>query len=188
MTLETAIIVGLFAFIGTVIGHLVSFKLNATAKRHEVRRSQIERLAEFLSEDNTWTRNYGRAAMWGSESPPSDTSPYDRAFAIYVLYFPGEMVEQMKAVTEARQAFIDAINNSKLERMEAASASGKALAAVPPTEASRDKVWQLFSPYYKAILAALSGASDIVHASLKAESRFDDLWGNIARRIRGGVK
>jgi hypothetical protein len=90
MSVVVALITGALAFVGALFGNFLAFDLNATAKRREVRREQIERFADLIGEDQTWLGDY-RTELLFREGPEGTPAHFDRAYGIYALYFADEL-------------------------------------------------------------------------------------------------
>lgn len=169
MSISIALLTGLLAFIGVVLGHFVSSDLNALHKRREVRRAQLERLGEYISEDRTWMDSYRREMLYRGGDSPSEPSPFDRARAIYHLYFYDELKGSMSLLIEKRREFDLAIDRGHLERLDAATKSGQPVTGVAPSKAAQDEVFKHFDPYYKAFLNALTEISKLIKTTMPEE-------------------
>ena len=165
------IFTGLLAFFGAVAGHFVAFDLNAAAKRREVRRAQIERYAEFMSEDNTWMAHYKHETLFGQVNFQKETAPSDRAQAIFMLYFAPELSNTMKQFLVARREYEAALGMGYIARLQAAAANDQPIERARAPQASIELIEARHSPYYKAILDNLEGASKIVQETLPERSQ-----------------
>lgn len=176
MSVLVALLSGVLAFLGAVVGHFVAFDLNSNAKRRDVRRTQIERMAEFLSEDVSWTDTYSKALVFGEERTAKDAAPYDKAFAIYVLYFGSELRANMEDLVKARHEYIKAIDAAHIERLDTAFKNKTDLATTRSTDKARENVLNSYKPYYRAILACLLRSSEIVEGTIPAQSTLRRAW------------
>ena len=165
------ILTGLMAFFGAVVGHFVAFDLNAAAKRREVRRAQIERFAEFISEDTGWMDEYRSEELFGEGKSEHGISPHDKAFAIYVLYFGEEISTQMSELISARNQLQTAIGTTYTARLKLAQANKKALAEISPSQAEVDAVTNKYRTYYEATLQCLLAASTIAQGTIPEKSQ-----------------
>ncbi len=177
------ILTGLMAFVGAIAGHFVAFDLNAAAKRREVRRAQIERFAELISEDQTWLSDYRVEALYREGTFAPGSSPYDRAYAIYVLHFMDELATPMKALISARHEFEREIDKGYLVRLDLAVANAQPLSRTSPPDANAKAVTEKHSPYHEAMLKCLLAASRIVQETIPEKSQIGrwcaDRWTQI---------
>jgi hypothetical protein len=177
MTVTGALLVGLLAFVGAMFGHLVAFDLNATSRRREVRRNQIERLAEFLSEDVSALFSYQEELLFGKGEKSKGHSPYEKAYAIYILYFWEELADKFSVLIAARQKYKEAIDLAFVERLNTAIAGGKtSVAGIAPSKLAQDNVLKLHEPYYQAVLDCLASASKIAQTTIPAQSTLKAVW------------
>jgi hypothetical protein len=174
------LLTGLLAFIGVLLGHYVHFVFGATAKRREVRRLQIERFAELISEDLTWMDTYRRNLLFGEGKIDGGTEPNDKAFAIYALYFWSDLTEAMLEFTAARDAYKDAIANGYAARLQLAMDNHQPLSVTRLAQAQLEPITERYRPYYQALLNALEAASNVAEQTIP-ESR-------IARWMEHGWK
>jgi hypothetical protein len=184
-SLGVALLSGILAFFGAIVGHFVAFDLNTKGKRRDVRRGHIERFAEHLSEDETWLDRYRQESLFLEGKKPIDTAPYDKAFALYLLYFGVELAESMEALQEARFAYLDAMNRGLLARMElAAKTSAPSLARIALPAAEVKSIIEKFGPYYEGLLRCLAAASNIAIATIPEESAIKNWWDALCSRVR----
>lgn len=176
MTALVALLVGLLAFVGAMFGHLVSFDLNATSRRREVRRQQIERLAEFLSEDTAFLSSYSKDLLYGKGREAREQPPYRRAYAICILYFSSEFKDKFSALIQARTDYVTAIDSAYMERLRSAVAGNQLLEVTSPTQEAAAAVLDLHNPYYQTILDCLSVASKIAQETIPAQSTVQMIW------------
>jgi hypothetical protein len=185
----TPLLVGVLAFLGAFLGQFVAFDLNAAAKRREVRREQIERFAEFLSEDNTWMEHFRDETLFGEvDHNKKDIAPKDKAFAIYALYFRKELSSAMIAFVTARREYQAALNGGQINRLLASSASGQPMSITKLPDAEVELIQAKYSPYYQALLGNLSVAAEIVQETIPEESQMArwcaDSWAGLMERLK----
>src|SRR6267143_4474125 len=177
------VLTGLLAFVGAILGHFVAFDLNTAAKRRDVRRTQIDRFAELVSEDETWMDEFRVEALFKEGDFARGTEPSDKARAIYVLYFGKELSVPMTAFLRARHDYKTALRQGCVDRMGLAVASGKPLSMTTLPQADQDAILAKFEPYYQSILRNLGAASTIVQETLPEKSQIvrwcDDRWAQI---------
>jgi hypothetical protein len=169
MSVLIALLTGVLAFVGVLLGHFVSSDLNAVHKRRDIRRAQLERLGEFISEDRTWMSNYRREMAFGAAESPSAVAPFDRARAIYHLYFHKELEACMSDFMAKRHAYDRAIDKACLERIQTAAKDGKRVSEVAPSKAALDEIQKEFGPYYEALTTTLGEASKLINATMPEE-------------------
>lgn len=166
------ILTGLLAFVGAIAGHFVAFNLNAAAKRRDVRRAQIERFAEFISEDQTSMDKYRQQALYGKiDYFQTETAPADSAFAIYMLYFSTELTNTMSPFITARQEYKTAMGQGFGRRLSAATATMQPLSSTVLPKADTDSIMAKYPPYYQAILDNLGAASKIAQETIPEKSQ-----------------
>lgn len=165
------IFTGLLAFVGAIIGHFVAFDLNSAAKRREVRRAQIERYAEFMSEDQTWMARYQHETLFGQVDFQKDTAPHDRALAIFMLYFVTELENTMKRFIVARMEYEAAIVGGYIARAQAAAATNQSIQQAKAPQTNIDLIHAKHGPYYKAIVDNLEVASKIAQETIPEKSQ-----------------
>ncbi len=171
MSVWIPILTGLLAFVGAIAGHFVAFDLNSAAKRREVRRTQIERFAEFISEDQTWMNNYRNEALFGQGNFQPGTSPRDKAFAVYRIYFAAELANTMNAFVQARYEFEAAIDAGYLARLQTVGATGQSLSITVLPRGEIDLIMAKYRPYYQGIVDNLDAASTIIQETIPEESQ-----------------
>jgi hypothetical protein len=169
------VITGFLAFLGAIAGHFVAFDLNAAAKRRDVRRSQIERLAEFISEDQTWMDNFRQIALFGDGEFQTSTEPSDKAFAIYTLYF-GELTHTMEPFVTARHEYKKALREGYGARLQAAREHNQPLASTALTDAEVDAISEKYAPYYGSLLGILDAASKVAEETIPEKSLLVRWW------------
>ena len=181
------ILTGLLAFVGAIAGHFVAFDLNTAARRREVRRAQIERLAEFVSEDRTWLRDYRNEALFGLGKFAPGHAPFDRAKAIYMLYFRPELSAQWTALLQARHEFEAEMDKGYMERLRLALANKQELSATCLPQADLDVVTGKHPAYYEATLQILIAASQVAQETIPEKSQIArwcaDRWTQFRRRF-----
>jgi hypothetical protein len=181
------IFTGLMALLGAVAGHFLAFELSAAAKRREVIRAQIERFAELVSEDVTWMHKY-RIALLFEEGQAWDASPYDKAYAVCMLYFADKLREEIVALVETRHAFVRAIDDTYSGRLNRGIAAGQPLKSSRPTQAEVAAVAEAYVPYYRAVRECVRSSSSIVQETIPETSpmviRIKSYWSKAVRRIK----
>lgn len=181
------ILTGFLAFVGAIVGNFVAFDLNAAAKRREVRRAQIERFAELISEDQTYLSEYRTEVLFREGTFAPRNAPYDKAYAIYVLYFMDELATPMKTLILARHEYEKEIDTGYMARLSLAQANRQALSVTSSPKANLNTVLEKHSPYHKAMLDCLVTASRIVQETIPEKSRIGrwcaDRWTQIKCRF-----
>jgi hypothetical protein len=178
------LVTGLLAFGGVFLGHFVAFDLNAAARRREVRRSQIERLAELMNEDTIYIREYIREALFRTGNFPPGPNPAKKAAAIQMLYFQQELATEMNAFEEARFQYEQRIDSAYLARLRAVTPQ-QPIEKTFVSDAQIEEIKSLHPAYYRGVLNVLKVASTIALETIPEGSHafkcFDRVW----KRIRG---
>jgi hypothetical protein len=186
------IFTGLLAFVGAVAGHFVAFDLNAAAKRRDVRRAQIERYAEFISEDQTYMDHYKQETLFGTINFEKETAPRDKAYAIFMLYFATELSRTMNQFITARLEYQFALNNGYVARLQVAAANNQPLEHDRVPQATIDVIQAKYPHYYKAIVDNLDAASKIAQETIPEKSQIGHwcayCWSRISAPFLRGKK
>lgn len=178
--LGIALFSGLLAFFGAIVGHLVAFDLSTLAKRRDIRRTHIERFAEYLSEDVPWMEQYFRETLFLAGGYPATEGPYEKAFALYILYFGEELAEPIKTLQIARHAYQSAMNEGLSTRCAlAAQSPGGSLTNTRLPDEQLKTITEKFTPYYDASLRCLQAASKIAAATIPEKSQIRTLWESV---------
>jgi len=161
MSIWIAVLTGLFAFGGVVAGHFVAFDLNAAAKRRDLRRAHKERFAELISEDLTWLEDCRRELLYGYGKSVSGSAPYDKAYAIYRLYFGSELTESIKNLKELPGEYKSELEAPLTARRNTARAAKKPLLATIPSVNDVKTLDAIALAYRNAVKDCLTAASSI---------------------------
>lgn len=159
---------GILAFLGSMGGHFISFNLNSKSRQREVRRTQIEKFAEYISEDQTWMNQYRQEACFRNGKFSDTTAPKDKAYAIYHLYFSQEpeLSKAMLAFIKSRHECRQAIDLVYLQRIQLAIDNKTTTESTLASEEMLSKVVEVHTPYYEALIDTLIAASKIARKTI----------------------
>ncbi|MDH3437516.1 MAG: hypothetical protein OEN48_11070, partial [Betaproteobacteria bacterium] len=143
--------------------------------------------AELISEDLMWLEEYRRELLYGEGKSPSGSAPYDRAYAIYRLYFGPELTESMKALKELRWEYKSEIDAMLTARRNSAGATKKPLVVTIPPLADIKTLNNIALAYHNAVEDCLTAASLILEETIPEKSPIvrwcADIWARISDRF-----
>jgi hypothetical protein len=183
----SAVLAAIFAFIGSLTGHFIANYFDAARKRHEVRRAQIEKFAEALTEDRHWLELRQHDYVFGETGAEEKTTPYDRAWAVYLLYFKSELSMPWTQFMCARHDYLQLLMDIYGQRLRDATFERQ----VAQTHADPELVKQLHEKAracHAAYLECFDAASDIAQETIPRRTPLIKLWDVGQRRLRQRLK
>lgn len=179
------ILTGMLAFAGVIAGHIVSFNLNSAGKRRDVRRAQLDRFAEFVSEDESCIEAFRTEALWGEgHFREGELEPSDRARAVMALYFRNELGSVFLGFLKARLDYKQALRHGFIQRRRLAATSGKSLTETMLSDKEVEGIQSNFGPYYIALNECLDTASTLLEGTIPERSAFSQWCGGLWAKVR----